>query len=75
MEKIYKYSEGTIGVVSKNPISINDTFYDGINKLTNEPQEKMVVNIHEQRPERGEYNDESKRRMWAKVDIELVQTL
>ena len=31
------------------------------------PIMKTIVNIHEQRKERGTYADESKRRMWAKI--------
>lgn len=55
IEILKKFDNGTVDVVSIEEVKVGDEFM------------KTIVNINEQRKERGTYDDESKRRMWAKV--------
>lgn len=66
IEILKKFDNSTVDVVSREEVKVGDEFMIG---RTNDgkPIMKMIVNIHEQRKERGTYDDESKRRMWAKI--------
>lgn len=62
---LMKIDSNTVTVVSPLEISVGDEIAVGAKegKLIM----RTIATIHEQRKERGVYNDENKRRMWAKI--------
>lgn len=63
-----KNNDGSWDIVSfPNEVKQGDEFQIGFNSVTKEPIMKTINNIVEQRKERGRYEDESKRRFWARV--------
>lgn len=67
MQKLCKYQSNVFGVVSESPAIIGNQFQDGCNG-EGKPIMVTITNVIESRKERGIYADESKRRMWAKVE-------
>ena len=64
-------SGGVCDLVNATEVSVGDEFFYGVDK-DNRPQKRVVMEVIEQRKERGEYTDESKRRMWARVKQEVI---
>lgn len=70
MVTILKKEKGNIcDIVSEKEICIGDDLIVGITKEGHQIT-ASVINIHEQRKERGIYKDEGKRRMWAKISYQ-----
>lgn len=71
MDILFKHTLGLFDVVSHSEINVGDIFEHGIdsNKI---PQKYTVDQIIEQRKEKGTYADESKRRMWAKINVSKI---
>lgn len=56
-------------LVHNAEIMIGDEFFDD---TISQPPRRVIVEIFEQRPERGTYKDESNRRIWAKIKSKLA---
>lgn len=65
---LLKYNtDGTLNVVSREPL-----VGDQIDHFFIKEKKYVITNIVEQRKERGTYTDESKRRMWQRIAVQLL---
>ena len=67
IEILKRYNDKTFDVVCEKEVSIGDEFVVGYNPVEKKEIKQIVAKIYEQRKEKGVYNDESKRRIWAKI--------
>ncbi len=67
IDLLQKNLNGTYDIVSDDEITIGNHFYNGKVSTDKRPISVTISEIHEQRKERGQYKNESDRRMWAKV--------
>lgn len=64
--------EKVFDMVHHSEIKEGDEFYYGYDSTAKRAIKRRVIAVIEQRKERGQYKDESNRRMWAKVEQEIV---
>jgi len=69
MDVLLKCGDDIYDIVNNAEIRVGDTFFDA---MISDPPKRIIREIIEQRPEYGEYKDESNRRMWASVKSEIV---
>ena len=70
MDILCKYESDVYGILTKEGAIFGDKVQVGINLKENTPIFKEVIQIIEQRLERGTYEDESRRKVWAKVRVQ-----
>ena len=68
MDILFKYSANTLGILTPNGALVGDKITVGYTE-ENLPIQKQISHIIEQRREKGTYVDESKRKMWTKVEV------
>lgn len=68
MDILITRRDGTLEVVNQSSVQVGDAIITGRDS-DGKPIVKNVIEILEQRKERGIYSDESRRRMWAKVKV------
>ncbi len=74
MDILIQRSKEMFDVVNQSDVSVGDEFFYGLNQQS-QPIKRAITEVLEQRKERGEYKDESNRRMWAKVNTKIIPTI
>lgn len=71
MDVLIVRNENIFDVVHHSEVLVGDEFVYGLD-TNNKPIKRKIIEIVEQRKERGNYDDERKRRMWAKVKQQII---
>ena len=72
MDVLIARNDGIFDVVHHSEVAIGDEFVHGYDSNSKAPIKRQVVEVIEQRKEKGEYKDENNRRMWAKVKQQII---
>lgn len=67
-QKIFRYNATTYGFVSDHNIQNSEEVV--IDTVKGKDVTANVTAVLEQRPERGVYSDESRRRIWQKIQVQ-----